>query len=58
MFSGAVATVAGIAVAATAPVLGTAAAARVELQQTVGGVVVLAGWVALGWGIHRLGRQG
>ncbi len=56
--AGAVATVVGIAVAATAPVVGTAAVARVELQQTIGGVVVLLGWAALGWGIHRIGREG
>jgi hypothetical protein len=55
--AGAVATVAGIAVAGTAPVLGTGADARARTQQTVGGVAVLVGWAALGWGIHRLGRS-
>lgn len=55
--AGALATVAGIALAATAPVVGTAPGDRVETQQTVGGVVVLAGWALLAWGIHRFGRE-
>jgi hypothetical protein len=54
---GAVATVAGLAVAGTAPVVGTAAADSVQIQQGLGGAIVLAGWVVLAWGIHRLGRS-
>ena len=55
--AGALATVAGITIAATAPVVGTAPGDRVQTQQTAGGVVVLAGWALLAWGIHRLGRE-
>jgi hypothetical protein len=55
---GALVTVSGIALAATAPVVGTAPIGRVQTQQTVGGVVVLLGWAALAWGIHRYGRGG
>jgi hypothetical protein len=54
---GAVATVAGLAVAGTAPVVGTVAADSVQIQQGLGGAIVLAGWVVLAWGIHRLGRS-
>jgi hypothetical protein len=50
-------TACGIAIAATAPVIGTAATARIEAQQTGGGVVVLVGWAALAWGIHKYGRE-
>ena len=46
----------GIAVAATAPVLGTAGAERTRPQELVGGVIVVAGWAVLAWGIHRFGR--
>ncbi len=55
--AGAVITVVGIAVAGTAPVIGTGADDRARTQQTAGGVAVLVGWAALGWGIHRLGRE-
>jgi hypothetical protein len=55
--AGAVATVVGIAVAGTAPVLGTGSEARAQMQQTLGGVATLAGWALLAWGIHRLGRE-
>ncbi|MGH7440750.1 MAG: hypothetical protein ACRENE_34090 [Polyangiaceae bacterium] len=55
--AGAVATVLGIAVAGTAPVFGTGADGRAQTQQTMGGIVVLAGWALLAWGIHRLGRE-
>jgi len=57
LVGGALATALGLAVAATAPVVGTASAGRVGAQQTVGGVVVLAGWGLLAWGIHRFGRS-
>jgi uncharacterized membrane protein YgdD (TMEM256/DUF423 family) len=49
--------VTGIGIAATAPVLGTAPADRVYAQQTVGGIILLAGWALLAWGIHRFGRE-
>ena len=55
--AGASITVTGIGIAATAPVLGTAPAERVYAQQTVGGIVLLAGWALLAWGIHRFGRE-
>jgi hypothetical protein len=55
--AGACSTVAGIGIAATAPILGTAPTGRIEAQQTVGGIVVLAGWALLAWGIHRFGRE-
>jgi hypothetical protein len=50
-------TVAGLIVAGTAPVVGTASAEFAQIQQTVGGAIVLAGWVLLAWAIHRLGRS-
>jgi hypothetical protein len=55
--AGAAATVLGIAIAATAPVLGTGADDRARAQQGVGGVTLLLGWAVLGWGIHRFGRE-
>jgi hypothetical protein len=54
---GAALTALGLAVAGTAPVLGTAATESVQMQQAVGGAIVLAGWALLAWGIHRLGRS-
>jgi hypothetical protein len=54
--AGAVATVAGIAIAGTAPVFGTAGSSRTHVQQTVGGVVVVLGWLLLAWAIHAFGR--
>jgi len=57
LLAGAVVTACGIAIAATAPVIGTAASGRIESQQAAGGVVVLVGWAALAWGIHRYGRE-
>lgn len=57
MTLGAVLTVLGIALAGTAPVVGTAPRERVEDQQTAGGVAVVLGWVILAWGIHRFGRE-
>ncbi len=54
--TGAVLTAVGLAIAGTAPIVGTSGAERAHTQQMVGGVVVLVGWAALGWGIHRFGR--
>jgi hypothetical protein len=56
ILAGALTTSLGLAVAATAPMFGTAALDRIQRQQTAGGVVVLLGWVTLAWGIHRFGR--
>ncbi|MCL2448656.1 MAG: hypothetical protein FWD17_06905 [Polyangiaceae bacterium] len=60
MAAGAAATVIGIFVAGAAPIARTpgATAEHASLQQTVGGVVLLVGWVLLAWGIHRFGRDG
>jgi hypothetical protein len=55
---GAVATVAGIFVAGASPLAQTAGAERAASQQTVGGLLVVAGWVVLAWGIHWFGRAG
>jgi hypothetical protein len=49
-------TVVGLAVAAIAPVVGTAALGRIRLQQDAGGTMVVVGWVLLAVGIHRFGR--
>jgi hypothetical protein len=54
---GAVLTILGLAIAATAPIPGTAGAEGARAQQVTGGVLVLLGWVALGLGIHRFGRM-
>jgi len=54
--AGAGMTALGIAIAGTAPVLGTEGSSRTLTQQVVGGVVVLLGWIVLGWSIHRFGR--
>ena len=53
---GVILTALGVAIAATAPVLGTDGSVRTRSQQTAGGVVVLLGWAVLAWGIHRFGR--
>jgi hypothetical protein len=50
-------TAVGLAVAGTAPVIGTALPDRVQAQQSVGGVVLLLGWALLAFGIHRFGRE-
>jgi hypothetical protein len=55
--AGAGLTALGIAVAGTAPILGTAGSSRTFGQQLVGGVLVLAGWIVLALGIHRFGRD-
>jgi hypothetical protein len=54
---GALVTVVGLAVAATSPIAGTAGSERTGAQQISGGVIVLAGWAVLAWGIHRFGRE-
>ena len=56
--AGTITTAVGIAVAATAPVLGTAGAERTRPQELLGGVLVLVGWALLAWAIHRYGRLG
>jgi predicted MFS family arabinose efflux permease len=56
--AGTLTTAVGIAVAATAPVLGTAGAERTRPQELLGGVLVLVGWGLLAWAIHRFGRLG
>ena len=53
---GAVATLLGVAIAGASPILGTDGASRTHTQQMVGGVVVVAGWALLAWGLHRFGR--
>jgi hypothetical protein len=55
--AGALLTVIGLATAAMSPVLGTVGSERTDTQQMIGGIVVLLGWVLLGWGIHRFGRE-
>ncbi|MGH7298070.1 MAG: hypothetical protein ACRELB_24230 [Polyangiaceae bacterium] len=54
--AGALVTALGIAIAATAPVLGTEGSSRTHGQQLVGGVVVVLGWALLAWSIHAFGR--
>jgi hypothetical protein len=58
ILAGALVTAAGLAAAATAPVVGTVPLDHIQPQQEVGGVIVLAGWALLAWGIHRFGRSG
>jgi hypothetical protein len=58
ILAGALLTLVGLGVAATSPVVGTADAGRIHTQQSAGGVLVLAGWALLGWGVHRFGRTG
>jgi hypothetical protein len=55
--AGAATIVLGLAIAGTAPIVGAnpGAGARAA-QQVLGGVVVLVGWVVLGYAIHRFGR--
>jgi len=55
---GAVLLVAGLVIAATAPVPGTEGSERMQTQQAAGGFAILAGWVVLAWGTHKLGREG
>jgi hypothetical protein len=55
--AGAVLSVLGLAVAGTAPIVGTSGSGRTEAMQTLGGVLVIVGWAVLAWAIHRLGRS-
>jgi len=55
--AGAVLTAVGLAVAGTAPVAGTDGSSHTPAQQLVGGILVVVGWVLLGWGVHAFGRQ-
>ena len=57
MLAGALFTVVGLAIAATAPIAGTAGSERTGVQQLCGGVIVILGWMVLAWGIHRFGRE-
>jgi hypothetical protein len=57
LLSGAAVTALGLAIAGTAPVAGLDPNVdKNPTQQVAGGVVVLAGWIVLGYGIHRFGR--
>jgi len=56
LLAGALVSALGIAIAATAPVLGTPGSDRTRTQEALGGLVVLLGWAALAWAIHRYGR--
>ena len=58
LWAGAAVTVLGVAIAGTAPIVGTDGASRTHAQQTLGGIVVVVGWALLAWGIHRFGRSG
>ncbi len=57
LVSGALATALGVAITATAPIFGTPGAERTRPQELVGGLIVLAGWAMLAWGIHSFGRS-
>jgi hypothetical protein len=57
ILAGALVTASGLAVAATAPVVGRGLPERIEAQQSAGGLLVVAGWALLALGIHRFGRQ-
>jgi hypothetical protein len=57
VLGGALVTVAGLIVAATAPIVGVGPTGHIRTQQGVGGALVLAGWALLAWGIHRFGRE-
>jgi hypothetical protein len=57
LLAGALLTVVGLALAATSPVVGTGDLDRIHAQQSVGGVLLVAGWALLGWGVHRFGRE-
>jgi hypothetical protein len=53
---GALVTVLGVALAATAPIPGTGAPTLAQEQSVAGGVLVVLGWAILALGIHRFGR--
>jgi len=57
VLAGALVTASGLAVAATAPIVGSAAVDRIEAQQTAGGILIVAGWALLAFGIHSFGRE-
>jgi hypothetical protein len=57
VLGGALVTVAGLIIAATAPLVGVGATERIRTQQGAGGVLVLVGWAILAYGIHRFGRE-
>jgi hypothetical protein len=57
ILAGALVTASGLAVAATAPIVGTALAEPIETQQAAGGLLVVVGWALLAVGIHRFGRE-
>ena len=54
--AGALVTVLGMALAATAPIPGTPGWSRADSQPVVGGVIVVLGWALLAFAIHRFGR--
>ena len=54
---GAVLTAVGLAIAGTSQGGPAADSSRGSAEQLVGGLIVLAGWALLAWGIHRLGRE-
>ncbi|MGA2447110.1 MAG: hypothetical protein ABTD50_00370 [Polyangiaceae bacterium] len=56
LLAGALLTVLGLILAATAPVIGTPGAETTRLRQHIAGVCVVIGWVLLGVSIHALGR--
>ena len=58
LLAGALLTAVGLATAALVPVARAADAERLLLWQRAGGVMLLAGWAVLAWGIHRFGRSG
>jgi|HubBroStandDraft_1064217.scaffolds.fasta_scaffold821484_2 hypothetical protein len=53
---GAVLTALGLSLAMTVPRAGAEGHQRDTTQELAGGIVLLFGWAALGWGIHRFGR--
>ncbi len=54
---GSLVTVLGLAMAATAPVGGTARFDGADGGQLGGGTLVLVGWAMLAWSVHRIGRE-
>jgi hypothetical protein len=57
ILAGALLTASGLAVAASAPIVGTDKIERIQEQQHAGGFVLVAGWLILAIGIHRFGRE-
>jgi hypothetical protein len=56
LLAGALLTVVGLIVAATAPVIGTRGSEMTRVRQHIGGASVVIGWVLLGVSIHAVGR--